>query len=291
VIARPGIVWALPGVSFFAFFAVVPMALVAYLSFTHWDGISAPQVAGLDNWSRLLGDRGMGQAVQLSLALTLVTWLVQTPPSLLIGVWAAGRQRARALLSAIFFLPLLLSSTAVALLWKSLFDPNFGLAAEIGPFIGARNGSFIGTSRGAFVAVAFVAAWQFIPFHTLLYQAATRQIPRFLYQAAEIDGAGRFRQFWHITLPQLRNTITTSSVLMVVGSLTFFDTVLILTQGGPGTDTTIVPFLMYRTGFVAYELGYASAIAFTLVAVATGVSLLLVRLTGFGRMRSTLEGV
>lgn len=288
---RPSIAWAVPGALFFTFFAVVPMALVAYLSCTEWNGLGTPTWTGGDNWSRLVQDPEMRQAIGLSIALTVVTWLFQTPVSLLIGVWAAGRQRGRALLSAVFFLPLLLSSAAIALLWKSLFDPNFGLAADIGPWFGIEDGNIIGTSRGAFLAVAFVASWQFIPFHTLLYQAGARQIPRSLYDAASIDGTGRYRMFWHITLPQLRNTVVTSSVLMVVGSLTFFDTVLILTNGGPGTDTTIVPFLMYRTGFVGFEMGYASAIAVALVVVATAVSLLLVRLTGFGAMRSTREGL
>lgn len=85
--------------------------------------------------------------------------------------------------------------------------------------------------------------------------------------------------------------MTTSSVLMIVGSLTYFDTVLIMTKGGPGTDTTILPYLMYRTGFQTYDLGYAAAIATALVVVATGVSLLMVRLSGFGSMRSTREGM
>jgi xylobiose transport system permease protein len=282
-VGRPGIAWALPGVAFFVFFAVAPMALVAYLSLTRWDGLDAPRFTGLANWSRLAGDEVMQQAVVLSLVLTVVSWAVQTPIALLLGVWAAGRQRNRAVLSAVFFVPLLLSSAAVALLWRSLFDPNFGL-----PLGGL---DVLGTQRSAFAAVVFVAGWQFIPFHALLYQAGTRNIPRSLYQAATVDGAGTLRQFLHITLPQLRNTLATSSVLMVVGSLTFFDTVLILTRGGPGTDTTIVPYLMYRTGFVSFEMGYASAIALTLVVVATAISTLLVKVSGFGKMRSTLEGL
>jgi xylobiose transport system permease protein len=288
---RPSAAWAAPGVLYFLFFAVLPMALVAYLSFTTWNGLGTPSWVGGDNWSRLLHDPGMRQAIGLSLMLTVVTWLFQTPVSVLLGVWTAGRPRGRGVLSAIFFLPLLLSSAAIALLWKSLLDPNFGVIAEVGPWFGLEDGNLIGTSRGAFAAVAFVISWQFIPFHTLLYQAGARQIPQSLYDAASIDGAGRYRRFRSITLPQLRNTVVTSSVLMVVGSLTFFDTVLILTDGGPGTDTSIVPFLMYQKGFVAFEMGYAGAIAVALVVVATGVSLLLVKLTGFGVMRSTREGL
>jgi xylobiose transport system permease protein len=290
-VGRPGVGWAVPGLVFFLIFAVVPLVLVVYLSFTSWDGLSAPKLVGVGNWSRLFSDPQMLQSTELSIALTVVTWAFQTPIALLLGVWAAGRQRMRAVLSAIFFLPLVLSSAAIAVLWHALLDPNFGVIRQIGPWFGLSNGNLLGSSPGAFAAVAFVAGWQFIPLHTLIYQGGARQIPGVLYEAATIDGAGRYSQFFRITLPQLRHTITTSSVLMVVGSLTFFDTVLILTQGGPGTATTIVPYLMYKTGFLAFDLGYASTIAAALVLVATLVGLLLVKVTGFGSMRSTKEGL
>ncbi|WP_308050589.1 sugar ABC transporter permease [Streptomyces sp. TRM72054] len=280
-VGRPHAVWALPGVLFFAFFAVVPMALAFYLSFTTWDGLSDPQPVGLANWQKLLDDPRMTQSLWLTILLTAASWAFQTVVALLLGVWAAGPQRNRAVLSAIFFVPLLLSSTAVALLFYALLDPNFGIIQK----------DTLGSSSGAFLAIVFVGGWQFIPFHTLIYQGGARQIPQVLYQAAAIDGAGRYRQFFSITLPQLRNTVITSTVLIVVGSLTYFETVLILTKGGPGTDTAILPYLMYEAGFKSYDFGYASAIASFLVLAATGLSLLLVRLSGFGAMRSTREGI
>ncbi len=288
---RPGIAWAIPGVLFFLFFAAAPMVIVCYLSFTEWNGVSSPTWIGTDNWSRLFEDDGMMNAIWLSLVLTVLTWVTQTPLTLLLGVWAAGRQRNRAILSAIFFLPLLASSVALALMWRTLFDPNFGLSAEFANWFNLESADLLGSDRGAFAAVLFVTSWQFVPFHMLIYQGGARQIPKSLYDAAAIDGATTVRQFFVITLPQLRNTIVTSSVLMVVGALTYFDTVLVLTRGGPGDATSIVPFLMYDQGFETFDLGYASAIAVALVAAATATSLLLVRLTGFSRMRSTREGM
>ncbi|MEU6535029.1 sugar ABC transporter permease [Streptomyces sp. NPDC047000] len=278
---RPHASWALPGVLFFAFFALAPMVLAVYLSFTKWNGLGDPQPTGLDNWRKLFADDRLTQSLTVTVLLTLASWVFQTVVSLLLGVWAAGRQRNRAILSAIFFVPFLLSSTAIALLFYALLDPNFGIIQQ----------DTLGSTRGAFLAIVFVGGWQFIPFHTLIYQGGARQIPEVLYQAAAIDGAGRYRQFFSITLPQLRNTATTSGVLMIVGSLTYFETVLILTQGGPGTDTAILPYLMYEAGFKSYDFGYASAIATFLVVAATGLSLLMVRLTGFGAMRSTREGM
>lgn len=288
---RPGALWAAPGLLYFGLFAALPMVLVAYLSLTSWGGLGSPRFIGLENWSRLVGDPLMRNAIWLSLLLTVLTWAIQTPISLLLGVWAAGHQRNRAILSAVFFLPLLLSSAAIAIIWGALLDPNFGPLAWVGPRLGMSSVDPVGDPDGAFMVIVFVSAWQFIPLHMLLYQGGARQIPATLYQAAEIDGAGRLRAFWYITLPQLKHTMTTSSVLMVVGALTYFDTVLILTGGGPGSNTTIVPYLMYRAGFQEWELGYASAVAFTLVVSATLIALLLVRFTGFGNMRSTREGM
>ncbi|MFE9597714.1 carbohydrate ABC transporter permease [Streptomyces hokutonensis] len=278
---RPHAVWAIPGVLFFVFFAVAPMVLAVYLSFTTWNGLGDPKPVGLANWQKLLHDDRLTQSLTVTVLLTVTSWAFQTVVSLLLGVWAAGRQRNRAVLSAIFFVPFLLSSTAIALLFYALLDPNFGVIHQ----------DTLGSTSGAFLAIVFVGGWQFIPFHTLIYQGGARQIPDVLYQAAAIDGAGRYRQFFSITLPQLRNTATTSSVLMIVGSLTYFETVLILTQGGPGTDTAILPYLMYEAGFKSYDFGYASAIATFLVVAATALSLALVKLTGFGAMRSTREGM
>jgi xylobiose transport system permease protein len=257
------------------------MALAVYLSFTEWNGLGDPRFVGLDNWRNLAGDPRLTQSLTVTLALTVVSWVFQTVVALLLGVWAAGRQRNRAILSAVFFVPFLLSSTAIALLFFALLDPNFGVV----------KGDTLGTTSGAFLAIVFVGGWQFIPFHTLIYQGGARQIPEVLHQAAAIDGAGRVRQFFSITLPQLRHTMAMSSVLMVVGSLTYFETVLILTQGGPGTDTAILPYLMYEAGFRSYDFGYASAVATFLVVAATGLSLLMVRITGFGSMRSVREGM
>ncbi|MGW6399797.1 carbohydrate ABC transporter permease [Streptomyces sp. NPDC055134] len=288
-LGRPGFAWALPATVFFVLFAVVPLVLVAVLSFTNWNGLGAPRFAGLDNWTKLLNDPVMLNSLWLSVLITVLGVLVQTPLSILLGVWAAGRQRNRAILSAIYFVPLLLSATAVSVLWRTLLDPNFGVPSQAKWLFG--DGNLLGMQSGAIGVLVFVGAWQFTPFHTLIYQGAARAIPQVLYQAAQIDGAGTVRQFFHITLPQLRNTMITSMILMVVGGLTTFDTVLILTQGGPGTDTTISAYYMYQKAFKSFDFGAGSAIALLLVVVATVISLVVVRVSGYDKMRSSVEGL
>ncbi|AXQ53510.1 carbohydrate ABC transporter permease [Streptomyces koyangensis] len=287
--ARPGFLWAVPAAVFFGLFAVVPLVMVAVLSFAEWDGLSGPRFAGLDNWRTLLDDPVMVKSLWLSVLLTGLGVLVQTPLSILLGVWAAGRQRNRAVLSAIYFLPMLLSIAAVSVLWRAVLDPNLGVPAHATWLFG--DGNLFGTQATAIGVLVFVSTWQFTPLHTLIYQGAARAIPQVLYQAAQIDGAGTVRQFFHITLPQLRNALITSVILMVVGGLTTFDTVLILTQGGPGSDTTISAYYMYQKAFKSFDYGAASAVALLLVLVATVISLVVVRLSGYDKMRSTVEGL
>lgn len=193
------------------------------------------------------------------------------------------------MLSAICFVPLLLSSAAISVLWRALIDPNFGIPGELPWLFG--NGNLLGSQAGAIGVLTFVGGWQFIPFHTLIYQGAARAIPPVLYQAAQIDGAGTVRSFFNVTIPQLRNSMITSLVLMLVGGLTAFDTVLILTAGGPGTASTNTAYYMYQKAFLGFDFGTASAIALVLAVVATTISLVVVRATGYDKMRSTQEGL
>ncbi|GAB7184798.1 ABC-type sugar transport system permease component [Kitasatospora sp. Ki12] len=288
-VTRPGLVWAVPATVFFLLFAIVPLVLVAVLSFTSWNGVDAPRFNGLANWTKLLHDPVMTQSIWLTLVLTAAGVVVQTPVSILLGVWAAGHQRNRAVLSAIFFVPLLLSATAVSVVWRAILDPNFGVPSQLEWLFG--DGNLMGSQSGGVAVLTFVGMWQWTPMHALLYQGGARAIPRVLYQAASIDGAGKVRQFFHITLPQLRNTAITSVILMVVGGLTTFDTVLILTQGGPGTDTTNSAYYMYQQAFKSFDFGAGSAIALVLVVAATLISLAVVRLSGYDKMRSTAEGL
>ncbi len=285
----PPFLMALPALLLFALFALVPMVIVVYLSFTRWDGLGSPAWTGLDNWRTALTSDVTRHALWLTAKLMVFSWIVQTPISLLLGVFVAGKQRYRALLGVFYFVPLLISTAAIAVIFKNLLDPNFGLGAALHlSFLGQ---DWLGDPQLAFYTVVFVISWQFVPFHTLLYQAGARQIPASLYEAASIDGAGRLAQFWHITLPQLRYTIVTSSTLMVVGSLTYFDLVFVLTGGGPGYATRILPLDMYITGFQSNQMGLASAVSVVLVAAGLLVSLALVRFSGFSRMRSQQAGM
>ena len=279
---------AAPALIVFGVFAIIPLFGVVALSFVNWDGLGELTWAGFENWTEAASDPVSRNALWLTVKLTILCLVFQAPVSLLLGVFLAGRQRYRALLATLFFLPLLFSSAAVAITFTALLDPNFGAGTALDVDWLSQN--WLGDPDLALYVVVFVISWSFIPFHTLIYQAGTRQIPRELYEAARMDGAGAVAQFFRITLPMLKYTIVTSTTLMTVGSLTYFDLIFVLTGGGPGNATRVLPLDMYLTGFRSYDMGKASVLAVVLVAVGLAVSLGLNRITGANRMESQSEG-
>lgn len=280
---------ALPALLFFIFFGGIPLVGVVLLSFTQWDGIGAISWLGIGNWTSVLQDPVMWKAMGLTFGIMIFSWLVQTPLSLLLGVFTAGTQKYRAFLAVLYFLPLLMSAAAISIAYKALLDPNFGLAASLGIPILVQN--WLGSPTLVLFVIIFVLSWMYVPFHSLIYQGGVRQIPKTMYEAASIDGAGTVRQFFSITLPQLKYTIITSSTLMVVGSMTSFDLIFVLTGGGPGDASRVLALDMYLRGFRANQMGPASVIAVLIVLIGLGLAQLLQRLGGKDKTSSQMEGM
>ncbi|HEY7416752.1 MAG TPA: sugar ABC transporter permease, partial [Ktedonobacteraceae bacterium] len=287
------VLWMVPALAFYLLFAIIPLFIAVYLSFTSWDGFSAIVWVGLKNWIALFSDSVTANSLVLTIEVMLFSWLVQTPLSLLIGVFMAGAQRYRSVLSTFYFIPLLFSAVAIGLTWISLLDPNFGLVDTLLNTIGLSwlAQGWLGDPRLAFFVVLAIICWQFIPFHALLYLGGARQIPKELYEAARIDGGSPIQNFFFITLPQLRYTIVTSTTLIFTGSLTYFDLFWVTTQGGPGYASRVLPLQMYITAFKDAQVGYGSVIAIVLAVFGIVLSIVLLRFTGFTKMSSQLEGL
>jgi raffinose/stachyose/melibiose transport system permease protein len=287
------VLWATPALVFYVLFALVPMVIALYLSFTRWNGLSPEVWVGLQNWATLFTDSVTGHALLLTFELMILSWIIQTPLSLLLGVFMAGFQRYRSVLGVFYFIPLLFSTVAIGLTWESILDPNFGLLNVLLKTIGLPGlaKGWLGDPHLAFYVIVALISWQFIPFHALLYLGGARQIPKEMYEAANIDGAGRIQQFFAITVPQLKYTIITSTTLILTGSLTYFDLIWVTTGGGPGYATRVLPLQMYITAFPDQTVGYGSVLAVLLAFLGIVLSFLLLRFTGFARMSSQREGL
>jgi len=281
-----------PAMALFGVFIVVPMLGAVALSLFRWNGLGTPHWAGAQNWIQFARDPLARQALTVTAKVVVLSWVLQTPISMALGLFTAGRQRYRSVYAALYVLPLLLSTAGIALMWEALLDPNFGglTALSRSLNLGFLQQNWLGNPSLTLYVIIALIAWQFIPFHTLLYQTGRRQIPDVLYEAARLDGASPAQMFWRVTLPQLRYTIVTSSTLIIVGSLTYFDIVYIMTNGGPGYTTRVLSLDMYQVAFQQNEYGYASVLAVVLGVVGVGIALGLVRFSGFASMSSQQEG-
>jgi raffinose/stachyose/melibiose transport system permease protein len=281
-----------PAMVLFSVFIVVPLLGALALSFFRWNGLGTPTWAGGANWVQFVHDPLARQALEVTAKVVVLSWLIQTPISMALGLFTAGRQRYRSVYAMLYVLPLLLSTAGMALMWEALLDPNFGGLTALSKSLnlGFLQQNWLGTPDLTLYVLIAIIAWQFIPFHTLLYQMGRRQIPRVLYEAALLDGATPAQMFRWVTLPQLRYTVVTSSTLIIVGSLTYFDIIYIMTDGGPGYTTRVLSLDMYQTAFQQNEFGYSSVLAVVLGVIGVGVALGLVRFSGFGSMASQQEG-
>jgi raffinose/stachyose/melibiose transport system permease protein len=281
-----------PAMALFGIFILVPLLGAVVLSFFRWNGLGSPHWAAGANWVQFVHDPIAGQSLIVTAKVVALSWVVQTPISMALGLFTAGRPRYRSVYATLYVLPLLLSTAGIALMWEALLDPNFGGVAALGRSVHLDflRQNWLGNANLTLYVIVAIISWQFIPFHTLLYQMGRRQIPAVLYEAATLDGATGRQLFWRVTLPQLRYTIATSSTLMVVGALTYFDIIYIMTNGGPGYTTRVLSLDMYQAAFLQNQFGYASVLAVVLGVVGVGIALALVRFTGFGSMRSQQEG-
>jgi raffinose/stachyose/melibiose transport system permease protein len=287
-----GMLLPLPCLVLLVVFAAAPVVFAMALSFTSWTGAGPVHWVGLTNWLHLFGSAASQSALYRTLTAAGMSWAVEIFFGAVLGIYVAGRPRYRGYLAVVYFLPMVLSSTAIGIVWANLMDPNFGALSPLVRDLGIHSAvNLLGSPRLALYAVTAVVCWQFIPFNTLLFMGGRRQIPEVLYEAARLDGASPFRCLRSITLPQLRYTFVTASVLVLVGSLGYFDLFLVMTDGGPGDATQVLAMRMYVQGFSAGQVGAGSTIAVALAVLGLAMGIALVWFTGFGRMRSQREGL
>ena len=260
-----------------------PGALAIVLSFFRWNGIGDPVWVGLANWQQLLGDSQVFQSLGLTFGVTAMEWLIVTVIAVAAGLSTAGAKRSASILAALFILPLLISTTGIGLIWGALLSPELGGIAFIGtalhlPFL---NSNWLGDPALVVVVITLIMSWQHIPFYTLMYRVARQRVPEELYEAARLDGAGDARQLISVTLPQIRSTIVSGSLLLIITSVAYFDLFFLLTGGGPGTASMVLGLYTYKQGFQSQNFGYASTLTVVLVTISVVLGAILLIATRF----------
>lgn len=234
---------------------------VAY-SFTDWDGINPPSFVGWDNYAALAGDEAFVSALGHNLLWTL--FFLTVPMSMgLLGAYLLSRiRRGRLLFQTLFFIPYVVATVVSAAVWRQILSPTAGIIPVLDSFgVPGMDGlNPLGDPELALGAIALINNWQWWGFLVMLFLAAMQSVNPALYEAARLDGAGRWREFWHVTLPGIRPTLVFLLLMTIIWSFLVFDYVYILTQGGPAGSTDMLSTLLYRTAFGEGRAGHASAV-------------------------------
>lgn len=259
--------FVLPAVLWFCAAIIVPVGMAVKDSFYSWDGITAKVFIGLDNYKELLHDEIVWKSLKHSLEMAFWCVLFQLPIGMFFAVILYNRKlKGRNFFRTAFFLPVILSSSLIGILWGQIFDPNFGLLNGILNFVGSSaQPLWLGDPKSSLGCVIAVVIWQFIGNYILIYYTALHNVSEDIMESAMLDGAKNFQLFTKIQLPLIWPVIRLTLILATVNSLKYFDLVYIMTGGGPNSSSEVLATYVLRTAFNSMRYGYGNAVAVVLL--------------------------
>lgn len=264
-----GYLYVAPALVVYAAFLLFPLVRAVQLSFYEWDGLTLGRWVGLGNYADILADPALRAAFGHAAVLVVFFALIPTAVGLVLAsVVARARVRGMPFFRTVIFLPQVVAMVVVAVTWRQIYAPDGplnDLLRLVG--LGELARGWLGDFDLALFAVGLVGTWVSIGLCFVLFLAGAGKVPRELYEAARIDGAGPIREFASVTLPALRNEIVVALTLTVIAALRTFDLVYVTTGGGPGNATTVPSYEVYRRAFQIGEVGSAAAIGITLTLI------------------------
>jgi len=277
-----------PALIIYSLYVIYPILTTLNYSFFEWNGISDKVFIGMDNYTKMLNDDVFWISLKNNAWVVLASVFIQIPLGLIMALFLFAPIRGIRFFNGIYFIPFLMSTVAVGILWRLMYDPINGTINQLINFLGFENIAWLSDKNTAIFSVLLVIVWQFAPFYMILFKAGIVGISEEMYEAADIDGANYLQKFAKITLPLLAPTIVTSSILAIVGSLKSFDLFYIMTGGGPNHGTEILGTYMYKQAFVNFNMGYGSAIAFVMFILALVVVIIIQYLDYYRKKKGDL---
>lgn len=258
-------------------FKLIPIVLAGVLSFSKWNiatDISRLKFTGLSNFTKMFGDEVFWISVKNTLIYTFVMVPVAIFLSLIFAVILDKYVYGKGLLRLAFYLPNISSMVAVSIVWMILFLPSYGPINSFLRMIGIDNPPrWLNGTSTSLLSIIIVGIWQRIGYNIIIVLAGLQGISRSLYEAAELDGANVIQQFRYITIPGLNNTMFFLTVMSIISSFQVFTPVYVMTQGGPGSSSSVLVHYIYKSAFTNNDIGYASAMAWALFALVFIVTL------------------
>jgi multiple sugar transport system permease protein len=266
---RLAVAFIAPAIALLLFLTIFPLAWALVLSFTDYSaGSSAPwHWVGFENYSDVLSSRATHDRAATTAIFVVFAVALQTALGFGIAYLISRRLRGHGVLVTLFLLPLMLSPIVVGLYWRFMLDAQFGVVNSIIDSLGGQGVEWLTTPRLALVSLVVVDTWQWTPFIMLIALAGLTAVPRYLYEAAEIDRASEWFKFRHITLPLVWPLLLVAILFRTIDAFRLFDLVYVLTGGGPGTSTETLSYGVYKNAFLGFETGRASAYGLLMVIV------------------------
>ena len=279
--AAQGFLYILPSLVLILVFSVVPILMSLYFSFTKYNVLQPPQWTGLDNYIRLFRDPYVRASLKNTVVFTVITVPLQTAGSLVLAAVIAElfHNKFGNFVKSSLFVPVIASAILVGTLWFTLLSPR-GVVNSIIHAFGLPSVNWLGGKLTSMLSVCIVSVWKNVGYFLVIYFAGIMDIPRSLYEAAEVDGANAFQRFFKITLPGLSSVTFLVVTLGTIWSFQVFDLVYTMTGRGPGTSTVTLVLTTYNAAFKEYNMGYASAVAmlmFVFVLAVSGLQKLLLK--------------
>lgn len=270
----PLLVFLPPSLVLFTLFVVLPMVDAATFSFFDWNGYGPiTDFVGFENYADVITHRNFGTAIRNSLIAVAVSLLVQIPLAMWCAIALAERSVSINVLRTLFFLPFMLAEVAAGLIWKFVYDGNYGLLPAIGGALGVQTPHVLGDKLWVIPAIMLVITWKYFGFHMMIFIAGLQSIPNEVIEAARLDGVKRWQIVRHIKIPMIRSAIVISVFFAITGALQLFDLIIPLSNGGPSHSShTIVTFL-YQFGILRMKLGFGGAVSVLLFIACVVVAL------------------
>lgn len=250
-------------------FTFLPILASVVLAFFSWDIITPPRFVGLENFADIAADPTIRVSFLNTIGFVVVAVTLQLAVALVLAVLVNTRMPGllKSFFRSVLFFPLVLSAASVSIIMGYLFNEDFGLVNHVLNLLGMADVPWLTSTHGAMIVVILVYVWQNFGFSFLLFLGGLSSIPKEVYEAAQVDGATGWKQFWRITFPLVSPTTLVASVMAIISALQIFDQPYVLTRGGPGDSTRTAVMVIYESAFKQLEFGRASAIGIVLTVV------------------------
>lgn len=256
----------------FAIFTLIPVIFSFILAFMKWDSFSRPEFVGLDNFRKMLGDETFWISLKNTFLYTIGVVPLTLLSSLTLAILLNKKIRGMKFFRTAFFFPYVTSLVAIAVVWNMLFHPTMGPINQVLKHVIANPPGWTSSSHWALFAIVIVSVWRGMGYYMILYLAGLQGIPKEQYEAAAMDGAGKWNQLRNVTLPSLRSTTFFVTIMLVINCFKVFDLIQVMTDGGPGRATNVLVYQIYNEAFKKFNFGYASAISLVLFVIVLGAT-------------------